>query len=356
MRKIILLLVLIMTACTQSPTGAVIEEPIKIGFIGPLTGNLAYYGEQQVNALELVRREGVNIRYEDGECASDAALKAAQRLHLQGIRLIIGPTCSGATLAVAPFANQEEILIITPVAGSDDISNAGPYIFRNFIPNSQYARVAASYLEQEGIDDVGLLYIQNEFGMSMAKAFMESYGGEIKKSAYHEENKDFRSMLLTLKETDAILLAGYHPDGALILEEAKELGIETPFFGLGDPYDNEEFLSLSKGSGEGFRFFSVPEKGQGEAYQGFAQRYEKTYGEEPPIYAAYAYDSLLLLLDAIDNCGDKDVRCIKGYLHGVTYRGASNMIRFDRQGDLETGKIALKTIRNGEIVEVAVLE
>ncbi len=250
------LLILILTSgCNRTPTGAATsQEPIKIGFIGPLTGELASWGNNEKQGVELAVKEindagGINGRklsiiYEDGQCNPKSAVTAAQKLiTVDHVKAIIGETCSSATLAVAPLAEQNKVILISPTSGADSISQAGDFIFRIFIPNNFYAVEGARIIEKElGSKSVAVLYIQNDAGVSTKDRFIQLFkGGKIMLiQGYAPDTTDFKTILLKVKEAepDLVYLAGYYPDGGLILKQAKELGIKTQFFGCGDSYDS----------------------------------------------------------------------------------------------------------------------
>ena len=133
-----ILLCLIFAGCTI--TGNVTKETIRIGAIGPFTGDAAVYGQSEKNAIELAVQEinldgGINgkkleVIYEDGKCnGMDAATAAQKLINVDKVDIILGGVCSGETLAIAPLAEANEVLVFSSFSSSPDVTNAGDFIF-----------------------------------------------------------------------------------------------------------------------------------------------------------------------------------------------------------------------------------
>ncbi|MBW2990827.1 ABC transporter substrate-binding protein [Candidatus Woesearchaeota archaeon] len=367
---LIILALALLTGCAQTPVGQVVkEDTIKIGFIGPLSGELASWGENERLGIELALKEindagGINgkkieVIYEDGKCEPKAAATAAQKLiNIDKVKAIIGETCSSATLAAAPIAEKNKVILISPVSGADSISQAGDFIFRNFITNNAYAVKGAKIIEQElGSKRVAVLYINNDAGVSTKDKFIEHFNGDIVSvEGYAPDTRDFRTLLLKVKQTnpDLIYLSGYWPDGGLILKQAKELNIETQFFGSNDAYDTPELLEIAGDSADSFIILSAIAHA-GPRYDDFENKFKQAYEKEPPIFSEYAYDLANILTLAIKEKG-YDSEGIRDYLYDLEdYQGASNVINFDENGDLEHSAMLMKIVEDDEFKNLKVI-
>lgn len=339
------------------------QETVKIGFIGPLSGDLASWGENEklgVNlALEEINKEGgiigrkVEVIYEDSQCDPKSSVSAAKKLiEIDKVYAIVGDTCSSAVLAIAPFIEANKVVLISPAAGSDKISDAGDYIFRNFISNKMYSVFAAKVFKEDlNKSRAAILYINSEYGVNLSDVFIENFKGEIVfNEGYPEKIKDFRSILskLNSKQPDIVFLAGYYPDGALILKQAKELGIKTEFFGATDGYEDPQLIELAGTASEGFKFFSVP-MGAGPVFEKFSDAYRIKYNKEPQIYSDFAYDAFMVVAKAL-KAGGLSPEEVKDAMYKTDYAGASNQIRFNKNGDIIVSKIVIKEIKNGQFV------
>lgn len=135
-RFALLLCILTLSACQLYD-----REPIKIGYIGPLTGEASSYGIDTINGVKLaieevneaggIKGRPVTLLIEDTRCIGIEAAGAARKLiHVDKVSAIIGGQCSGETLAAAPIAEQAQIPMISPVSSSPEVTSAGDFIFR----------------------------------------------------------------------------------------------------------------------------------------------------------------------------------------------------------------------------------
>jgi branched-chain amino acid transport system substrate-binding protein len=117
-------------------------DTVKIGFIGPLSGEAASYGEsmrqgvelavEQINSKGGIGGKKIEMIYEDGKCAGKDAASAAQKLvSVDQVKFIVGAGCSGETIAAAPIVEPAKVLTLSPVSSNATISTMGDYIFRN---------------------------------------------------------------------------------------------------------------------------------------------------------------------------------------------------------------------------------
>ncbi|MEK6924088.1 MAG: ABC transporter substrate-binding protein, partial [Candidatus Micrarchaeota archaeon] len=125
MAAIVLLAVVVLPTFTgHSVSGA---EPVKIGFIGAMTGSEAKYGSfeatvlavDEINAAGGINGRRVQLVAEDGKCRAKEAATAAQKLvHVDGVKIILGGHCSPETMAIAPIAEQNGVLMLSSITTS----------------------------------------------------------------------------------------------------------------------------------------------------------------------------------------------------------------------------------------------
>ena len=138
---IITIVVIISLYVIQSTVIDPVSEVVKIGFIGPLTGDADSYGKPISNsvriAVDVVNQSGgingkpLEVVYEDGKCNGEDALRAVEKLvYTDKVQVIIGAVCSGETLAILPVTEKEKVIVMSPASSSPDLSGAGKYFFR----------------------------------------------------------------------------------------------------------------------------------------------------------------------------------------------------------------------------------
>ena len=116
------------------------EEKIVIGFIAPLVGDASAYGEASRTGVELALDEidaTIIVIFENGGCnAKDSTTAANKLIHIDNVKIIVGTVCSSETLAIAPIAEENGVVILSAASSSPDITAAGDYIFRTW-PSDQ---------------------------------------------------------------------------------------------------------------------------------------------------------------------------------------------------------------------------
>ena len=359
---IIIVLLLIVTAVNRFPKEAS-GEPVKVGVIAPLTGTRADAGEYMRNALALAQEDTAkNSRYpfefvlEDSKYEAPTAISAYRKLvDFDGVKYIIGPYGSSEVMAVGPVAEEAKVLLLLPGAQSDEISALGDYIFRIIHHSSQEAPVFAKFIanKMKG-DTLHFLLLNTAITEPYLKVFTPVFESEGKKigitEKYEVTTSDFRSALLKIKNRNPsdIFLIATPKHAALILEQARELGITAQFYNIG--VEGPELLATKGAAAEGLLYpYSYNNHSEEKSISNFSERYSSRFGTEPDTIAANTYDAALLLTRCIDDVGN-DVSLVKDCLYETKdYSGASGIFSIDENGDaIKT--IIIKTIKNSQFV------
>jgi branched-chain amino acid transport system substrate-binding protein len=367
---IIVVIVIAVGYSLKGPSKPVSTEPIKIGFIGPLTGEAASIGESMKNAIAIAIEEinnfgGINnqllkIIYEDGKCTGKDAANAAQKLiNVDKVNFIIGGACSGETLGAAPIAESSKVILISPVSSSPDITDAGDYIFRTFASDASSGNKIAEAVINAGHKNIAVISEQTDYSQALKKVFedrFEELGGTITISeAYTTNTKDFRTQLAKMKATspDAMYLVPQTPQsGEILLRQMKEAGITTPKFS--NELATIDLLTKS-GLSEGIIYAEVSFDENSplskEFFDKYITKYEVVDPNTPPIYITSTYDAVNLLKEMIEKYGNDSEAVKKGLYKVNNYAGVSGPLTIDENGDavIEYG---LKMIKDGKSVKV----
>lgn len=342
------------------------NKPLPIGVIVPLTGDAASYGESSRQGIDLAIQEineasGVNGRplraiYEDSQAQPREGVNAAQRLiTVQGVPAIIGGVTSGVTLAVAPIAEQNEVVLISPTASSPELTTAGDYIFRNFPSDNYEGEVMADFLRDRGVQSVAIAQVQNDYGEGVSSVFAENLqadGGQIAlHERYAQESTDFRDLISKLRAAspDAIYAIGYYTDVALLVRQAREAGIETPFYAT-TTVEDPQFLEIGGEAVEGVIYplaSAYSEESQEPAIQQFTRAFREMFEADPGFVAAQAYDCVYLIKQAIElGGGVTGAEIREGMAQISDFEGASGTTTFDEHGDVRRD-LTIKVVRDG---------
>jgi branched-chain amino acid transport system substrate-binding protein len=136
-------------------------------------------------------------------------------------------------------------------------------------------------------------------------------------------------------------------EGGAFVKQARQLGVKVPLYG-GDVWSSPEFVNVGGKAVEGCRLVA-PAKPAGERFDNFAAAYKQKYGEEPDVYAAYSYDTAMILADAVKS-GAKTGEDIRKYLTTMKpHQGISGDLSFDSHGDVVGGKFDRFEIKGGKV-------
>lgn len=376
---LLLLLALMLAACQAAPadapdadtgedmaddagedTGdAVAEdgEEIVIGVIAPLTGEIPKVGESTQNAAEMAVAEvndagglmvdgvahPVRIVIEDNESKAESAVTAATKLITQdNVIAIIGPQSSKQAVPTGQVANDRQTPMISPWSTNPDTTFNRPWVFRAAFLDPFQGRVMATFLQEElGVSSAAVLYDNaSDYPKGLAENFRDAFeaagGTVVAYESFATGDTDFSAQLTKIAEAnpDVIFTPQYYNEVPLIVQQARELGIEVPIAGS-DSWGTPDLLDLCGDACEGLYFSThyAPDIATDVAQQ-FIQAYEAQYGEKPDDVAALTYDAFQMLFRAIENAGQLDKTAIRDALQNIEeFEGVTGAMTFDEQGD-----------------------
>jgi branched-chain amino acid transport system substrate-binding protein len=329
------------------------QEPIKIGQFASLTGKEASLGQSSnkgtlmaiddLNAAGGVLGRPLLLVTEDTQSKpGETATVVKKLISRDKVVALLGEVASSRSLEAAPIAQAAKVPMISPASTNPKVTETGAYIFRTcFIDPFQgpvMARFAREHLKAKRVALV--VSTSSAYSIGLAKFFRESFvanGGTIVlEQKYSEGDKDFKAQLTAIKAAgvDAVFNPGYYNEGALIVRQARDLGLTLPIFGA-DSWEAEALIQLGGKAMEGAYLCShySPED-PSPRVQNFVAAYKQRFGSTPDSNASLGYDSVLVLVDAIRRAG-------------TTERGAlREAIATTRDFMAVTGKITIDSERN----------
>ncbi len=350
-------------APTETAT-APVTEPIKIGFIGPLTGDASSIGAinkaaaevavEEVNAAGGVNGRPIEMIYEDGQCNAKTATNAANKLiNVDKVPAIIGGFCSTETAAFGPMAMQNKVVAFSYGSSAPSLSKLGQYFFRSYPSDAFQGKFAAEYAYNTmGARKVAIVYHISEWGTGIKEVFearFKELGGEVLSSeGTPQESRDYRTIMSKVKglAVDLIYMPAYTDGSIVALKQAQELGIKTKFLGAdawSDPKMQREV------SGKGDFIFTAP---MDVSPEDFRQKIEaKTGGKDVPVGTSNAYDNVKMLTEVMKKVGT-DTSKIEQELRQIKYDGVSGHIEFDANGDVTAANYSVSRIQDGTAVKI----
>jgi branched-chain amino acid transport system substrate-binding protein len=365
-----------------SSEGASASKSIKIGFIGPLTGDYANYGKLMTQAIKIAVEEwnakggidghNVEVVAEDSEGKQEKASASMEKLaSVDQILGLVGAVFSSSSLAIAPRAQQAQIVMISPSSTHPDLTNKGSFIFRDVVSDDVQAKVFAKYVYQKmGLKKIAILYTKNDYSQGLANGFkaqFEAEGGKIVgMESGMQGDKDFKTQLTNIKASnpEGIYMPDYVAEINQILQQTQQLGMSNVKMLSGDGFSNPEILQLAGPLANGV-VYSGPELEKNPLQVAFEKTYQAKWKDKPDSFSLNAYDGANILFDAIKAVYEKTSAAdqktlnlnrdaIRQYVADVKgYQGVSGEISFAPNGDAIKNQ-GILTVENNQYKQLGV--
>lgn len=357
------LMVLLTAVVTGCAGGSGESDTIKLGVIGPLTGDYSMYGTAVANAAKLAADEinaaggidgkPVEIIAYDSKGDKTEAVNAYNRLRDQDkIVGLIGGTFSGTTLSIKEIAKEDNMPVLSPTATNGEVTLNADNIFRACYTDPYQGATAAIFASDElKATKAAVLYnIEDPYSEGLAVAFNEQFasiGTVTNYEGYTKNDADFRAILtkIAAEEPDVLFLPDYIAKVGVILSQVEELGMDVVAIG-GDGWDGIEADYAAVAEGHYFaNHYAKTDSSQ--VVQDFISAYEEAYGSSPNALAALAYDSTYIMKSAIEAAGSTDADAMIKALAATDQDGVTGHVTFDENGD-PIKSISIIQIINGQ--------
>jgi branched-chain amino acid transport system substrate-binding protein len=353
------------------------QEPIKIGEYASITGKEASLGQsshqgtllavETINAAGGVLGRPLLLVTEDTQSKAGESGTAVRKLITRDkVVAILGEVASSRSLEGAPICQQLKVPMISPASTNPKVTEIGSYIFRTcFIDPFQGPVMAKFARETLKAKRLGLMVsTSSAYSVGLAKYFKEAItagGGTIViEQKYQEGDKDFKAQLTAIRAAgvDAIFNPGYYNEGALMVKQARDLGITVPMFGA-DSWEAEALIELGGKAVEGAYLCShYSPADPSPRVQEFVAAYRKRWGTSfaPDSNASLGYDSVLVLADAIRRAGSTDRTKIRDALAQTrNFQAVTGTISINEKRDASKSAVII-TVKDGRFAFVQTME
>jgi len=352
---------------------------VKIGHVGPITGNIAHLGKDNENGARMaiddlnaknVMIGGQHAKFElvaeDDAADPKQGTAAAQKLVDEKVNGVVGHLNSGTSIPASRIYAEAGIPEISPSATAVKYTDNGyKTVFRVVANDGQLGGTLGKYaVDTLHGKTIAVISDKTAYGDGVADEFRKSAeksGAKMVDREYTTNNAvDFQSILTTIKgkSPDIIFYGGMDAQAGPMLRQMKQLGINAKLMG-GDGICTAE---LAKLAGDAMSDGEVVcaeaggvEPSQQKPLDDFKARYKAKFGTEVQIYAPYAYDAVMVLADAMVKAKSSDPAKYISALQGENYRGVTGDIAFDGKGDIKNGALTLHTYKGGEITTIGVV-
>lgn len=358
MRQHLVIALLLLAACAQTPTGQVVaEEQPQIGGLFGLTGYAAFAGEAARNGFIMaIEDSGMNVTYviEDHESSLTGTVTAATKLRdVDAVDIIIGPEWNEFGEVISPLAYNGDILFLSPWMTGDDEWVAAPYYFTATASERHQLQALARHMAAAGDTDIVVVYARNAWSEGNANTF-RSVAEKltiVQEFSVDEQTMDYRTLLKRIQalQPDGIYVVLPTDSGqAIFNKQYYELGLQMQLY---IPFSRAESDVLQQEHAEYSKGIIYPAPAEYERAEIFRAKYEERFGETPgAISAATAYDLTTLVLEAM-RAGARTPDEVRNHLMNASHEGYSNMVAFNTRGQLATETVVIKRT-NGTTPEI----
>ncbi len=351
-------------------------EPIKIGSVLSVTGPAAFLGDPELKTLQLYiddlnKKGGVLgrqlqlVHYDDGSDAGKANGFTKRLIENDKVDVLVGGTTTGATMSAVPLVERAGIPFISLAGAVVIIEPVKKWVFKTPHTDRMAAEKVFEDMKKRGISKVALLSETSGFGGS-GKKETELVAGKygvtlVANETYGPKDTDMSPQLTKIKNTagvQAVFVFGLGQGPAIVTKNYKQLGIALPLY-QSHGVASDEFLKLAGPAAEGVRLPSPaqliadklpandPQKPVVSAYEA---AYKAAYKQDVSTFGGYAYDGLMLAVDAIKRAGSTDKAKVRDALEAtkgfVATSGTFNMTPKDHMG-LDLSAFRMLEVKNG---------
>lgn len=339
-------------------------EPLRIGFLGGVSGRVADLGIGGRNgaqmAIESVNRAGgiagrqVILVVKDDAQDPEQAVRAMREFGQTGVKLVIGPMTSAMAVAALPVAAEFGILLVSPTVTTHDLSGKDDLFVRVLSPATEYARKSADFqLARNGVrrivaihDSTNAAYVDS--WLAAFRERFEARGGRVVADVAFSSGQQLGLRELVAKAVrgpaDGLLILANSVDAALIAQYARSERQDLAIV-MSEWPATERFIELAGAAAEGVtaaQFFD--RQSPSPAYEAFRNNFRQRFGVEPGFAGVTGYDAAMLALRGLG----KSVTNPKPHLVNIErFEGLQGPIHIDRFGDAQR-KTFITRVESGQ--------
>ncbi|MEI6065719.1 MAG: ABC transporter substrate-binding protein [Methylococcaceae bacterium] len=343
------------------------ERIVKIGAILPLSGDVASYGNntkegidlavEQINLSGGINGKKIEIIYEDSKAdAKTGASGMLKLIDIDKVQAIIDNSVSSVALAAVPIADKNKVVLLSTGSTNPKLSGISPYFFRIWNSDALEGKVSANFVvDSLNYKNISIVYVNNEYGNGLAEVFkkqlLNKRGTVAAFETFEQNNTDFKNIISKLKETssDCIYLIAYPKEIAAFLKQRQELNLKKQIVGT-VTMEDKQIIEIAGNAANGVIYpFPVNPSESDPTVSNFQNTFFKKYNKKPSITSDVGYDAVYLLSMAISNFNESGDGIRQGLKAIKGFHGASGVIEFDDFGDVSKS-MKMKIIKDNDFV------
>ena len=353
-----------------SCSSGVDSDVIKIGVFEPLTGANGAGGADEYDGVKLAHKLmptvlGKKIQLVAVDNKSDkveAANAATVLVQKEKVNAVIGSWGSSLSMSGGPIFAEAKVPAVAVSATNPNVTKGNEYYFRVCFLDPFQGTVNAAYaFNTLKAKKVAIIReVSNDYSVGLAKFFVDEFvklAGDpaaiVATSDYNTGDQDFSAQLTNIKkfEPDVIFAPGNYTESALIIKQARALGMTAQFLG-GDTWDMAAFQEVGGAAVEGATFstFFANDIPINKTSEAFLKSFREEYKKEPAAVSALGYDAYMVILDAIKRANSAEPQKIRDALAQTKdFEGSAGAITINAERNADKEAV-FKTVKDGKFV------
>jgi len=354
-------------------------EPIRIGYINPLSGDTALWGQTGLNGL-ILAAEKINaaggvlgrqieiIGLDNRDETQDTLIAFNRLIDEYHVLAVIGTNTSTHNIAMAPIANEKHVPIIgtgttNELVTVDENGKLHPYSFRmSFIDTFQGTKMGEYALAQGMKTAAFITNIADAYSTGCTEftsnAFIAGGGKVVAQESANAGDTDYRAQLTRIAATnpDVLFIPENYAHVAFIARQARELGMTCEFYGY-DGWDSVELPAMADGALEGARFASRPGFSLPEAEE-FGKEYMARFNDSQlEAESLFTSDALNWIVQCIEAAGVVDAVALRDHMENTTsFEGLMGKMTVDPKTHNPDRELAIFEIQGENNVLIEIFE
>jgi len=300
------------------------SDTLKIGAVLSVTGPASFLGEPEKNTL-LMLQEQINaaggvegrkvevIVYDDESDVNKCVMAAKKLIEQDKVAVVLGPSISGNTLAIAKFFAPAKLPLVSCAAAEKIVKPVDPWVFNTPQLDRHAVGKILADAKKKGYKKLAILTVSDGYGQAGRAVLQELVPAQgfalAADEVFGPKDTDMTAQLTSIKGSapDAIICWGTNPGPAVVARNRAQLGLKTPLY-MSHGVASKKFIELAGEAAEGLilpagRLLASAQAPEGHPQKALLTRYvadyAKKFGAPPSAFGGHAYDAFTLVMAAV---------------------------------------------------------
>ena len=331
---------------------ALAQGTIRVAVASAITGPVAQYGDmhragvqlavEHANAAGGALGKKIETVEMDDACEPKQSPAVANKVVSEKIHFVLGHVCSGSFKPAAQIYDENDVLMFSSSATSDDLSTYGyKTFFRTIGKDSQQGPAAAAYiLNKVKPKKLAIVHDKQTYGQGVAtqvKNSVEKKGLKpVMFEAINKGDTDYSALITKMKQAgvDFVYYGGYHPELIILLKQAHDQNLGARWMGP----EGAAVSDVKGESVEGLLVTLPPDFSKEPTNTKIAEAFKAKKQDPSGVFVMTSYASAQVLIDAIRGAKSEDPKKVADYMHKNKFKTVLGDVEFTPEGDWATAR------------------